>query len=267
MANAQSKALTSSGLKAKQYGYSFLRFYLDGNQVGEFIHDPDGDSTYQYNVPVYVNHSVPFAGHLLQIVNGAIGGKQSLILLDYVVYTFDTEATVQPGESSSAHTLPPVTVSGATSMVPVSSSTPPTPSSLPTVVGQNSSSVGQSGLSRGYLALIITIGGGLVVAFVIGSAVAYWRKRKRSRVAPSTEYLRSVAASRGAQAGAVADAESPASPTSRWVSAGDVPPAPASFAPFEPDRPGSTRSEVPDTDSQGPFGDDNEAEIHEVPRT
>ncbi|OSD05807.1 hypothetical protein PYCCODRAFT_1361878 [Trametes coccinea BRFM310] len=71
-------------------GYSFLRFYLDGNQVGEFIHDPDGDSTYQYNVPVYVNHSVPFAGHLLQIVNGAIGGKQSLILLDYVVYTFVT---------------------------------------------------------------------------------------------------------------------------------------------------------------------------------
>ncbi|KAI9059609.1 hypothetical protein FKP32DRAFT_1126812 [Trametes sanguinea] len=239
-----------AGSKSSPDGYSSLYFYLDGDHVGEFFHTPNGDDTYQYNVPVYVNHSVPFGGHLLQIVNGAIGGQQSLILLDYVVYTIDTEATVAPGVSVSAHTLPPATVASASSTSQLSSSTPPLSSALPTVVSQDSSGLSHSGLSFANMVLVSTIGSALLVAFIIGSALAYWRKRKRSRVAPSTEYLRSVAVSQGTETGPVAGA-SPVSPTSRWASMGDAPPTPVSVAALEPLRPGSARSEAQDTSSQG----------------
>ncbi|CDO70908.1 hypothetical protein BN946_scf184829.g16 [Trametes cinnabarina] len=269
-------------------GYTSLRFYIDGKQVGEFVHNPSGDGAYRYNVPVYANSSIPFAGHLLQIINGAIGGPKSLILLDYVVYTFDTEAVVEPLPGDPESTLPPQTVPPTRSSVAFSSASliqgattassafftsqlssfaAPT-STVARQVPFVSSSAHPGTLSNVSLALVITFCGGFFVTVVIGTAVSKWQKRKRSRIAPSTEYLRGVAATQGGEAGAiVAGAGTSTSPTSRWTTAGDGPPTPVSIAPLEPLRPTSARGEASGSRFEGPFSDDNEAEIQQVSRT
>ncbi|KAI0651452.1 hypothetical protein C8Q79DRAFT_897976 [Trametes meyenii] len=76
-----------TGTYSSPDSYSQLNFVIDGETVGEFMHQPNGDGTYYYNVPVYVNESIPAGTHSLQIVNGQAGGKKSLVLLDYIVYT------------------------------------------------------------------------------------------------------------------------------------------------------------------------------------
>ncbi|OSD05809.1 hypothetical protein PYCCODRAFT_1361583, partial [Trametes coccinea BRFM310] len=68
-------------------GNSDMTFSIDGQEVGRFVQPPDGDTTYDYNVPVYVNTSLPPGPHQLVILNGQPNGNKSLILLDYVVYT------------------------------------------------------------------------------------------------------------------------------------------------------------------------------------
>ncbi|KAI0682003.1 hypothetical protein C8Q76DRAFT_573608, partial [Earliella scabrosa] len=70
------------------FGNSDMTFYLDGQQVGTFIQEPSGDSTYQYNVPVYVNASIPSGDHAFMLVNGRAGGQSALALLDYIVFTY-----------------------------------------------------------------------------------------------------------------------------------------------------------------------------------
>ncbi|KAI0666259.1 hypothetical protein C8Q78DRAFT_462469 [Trametes maxima] len=76
-----------TGTYSSPDSYSWLHFVIDGEAVGEFVHQPNGDGTYYYNVPVYVNESVPAGNHSLQIVNGQAGGEKSLVLFDYIVYT------------------------------------------------------------------------------------------------------------------------------------------------------------------------------------
>ncbi|KAI0719137.1 hypothetical protein C8T65DRAFT_523365, partial [Cerioporus squamosus] len=68
-------------------GNSDMSFFIDGNLVGQFVQPPTGDTTYEYNVPVYVNESLPPGSHTIAIVNGVPNGNQSLTLLDYIVYT------------------------------------------------------------------------------------------------------------------------------------------------------------------------------------
>ncbi|RPD58421.1 hypothetical protein L227DRAFT_505389 [Lentinus tigrinus ALCF2SS1-6] len=69
-------------------GNSDMSFFIDGILVGNFVQPPTGDTTYQYNVPVYVNESLPFGSHTIAIVNGHPSGNQSLTLLDRIVYTY-----------------------------------------------------------------------------------------------------------------------------------------------------------------------------------
>ena len=69
-------------------GNSDMSFFIDGNLVGNFVQPPTGDTTYQYNVPVYVNESLPSGPHTIAIVNGHPDGNQSLTLLDSIVYTY-----------------------------------------------------------------------------------------------------------------------------------------------------------------------------------
>ena len=69
-------------------GNSDMTFFIDGEQVGTFVQPPDGDTTYDYNVPVYANTSLAAGPHEIVILNGQPNGNKTLILLDYIVYTF-----------------------------------------------------------------------------------------------------------------------------------------------------------------------------------
>ncbi|TFK83223.1 hypothetical protein K466DRAFT_498881, partial [Polyporus arcularius HHB13444] len=69
------------------FGNSDMTFYLDGDQVGTFVQPPNGDPTYQYSVPVYVNEAIPSGKHTFTLVNGRAGGQTALALLDYIVFS------------------------------------------------------------------------------------------------------------------------------------------------------------------------------------
>jgi hypothetical protein len=68
-------------------GTSDMTFVIDDNIVGTFTLLPLGLPTYQYNVSVYSNTSLPAGPHTLSVVTGQVNGPKSLILLDYIVYT------------------------------------------------------------------------------------------------------------------------------------------------------------------------------------
>ncbi|KAI0358957.1 hypothetical protein OH77DRAFT_1396261 [Trametes cingulata] len=74
---------TSSSLDSS----ALLSFFIDDALVGHYVHAPNGDSAYQYDVPLFVSGPLPAGQHVLKIVNGASSVKKSLVLLDYVVYT------------------------------------------------------------------------------------------------------------------------------------------------------------------------------------
>ncbi|KAG6837227.1 hypothetical protein H0H93_013095 [Arthromyces matolae] len=57
--------------------------------TGSFSREPSGDNTFLYNVPVYANASLIHDNHTLTIQNGHVGGPKSLVLLDYIVYSYD----------------------------------------------------------------------------------------------------------------------------------------------------------------------------------
>lgn len=67
-------------------GNSDMSFFLDDEAVGSFASAPDGDKSYQFNVPVYANESLSSGMHNITIVSG-LSGTQSLTLLDRIIYT------------------------------------------------------------------------------------------------------------------------------------------------------------------------------------
>jgi len=70
-------------------GNSDMTFFIDGEIVGTFSQPPSTGSQpdYQYHVPVYVNYSMPATLHTFALQNGHIGGQESLVLLDSIIYT------------------------------------------------------------------------------------------------------------------------------------------------------------------------------------
>ncbi|KAJ3542873.1 hypothetical protein NM688_g5929 [Phlebia brevispora] len=85
-----------------------IQFYIDGQQVPQsytFTPDNPGINTYDYNVLLYANNSLPMGAHAIQIQNGVQGVSASLILLDYLVYTTDTDAvTTSSSQTTSSAT-------------------------------------------------------------------------------------------------------------------------------------------------------------------
>lgn len=79
-------------------GYSDMTFLIDSHPAGTFVHVPQGGpSLFTYNVSVFANDSLPNGNHTLTIQNGVVGGPKSLVLLDYVVYSYDNgNPTVAP---------------------------------------------------------------------------------------------------------------------------------------------------------------------------
>ncbi|KAH9902419.1 hypothetical protein C8Q73DRAFT_634874 [Cubamyces lactineus] len=76
--------VTRSGVSPD--GNSDMSFFIDGEQAGQYVVPPDGDTTYAYNVPVFVKEGLSAGSHQLIIVNGHANGNKSLILLDYIIY-------------------------------------------------------------------------------------------------------------------------------------------------------------------------------------
>ncbi|KAF9497096.1 hypothetical protein BDN71DRAFT_636153 [Pleurotus eryngii] len=66
-------------------------FFLDGAEVGRFIHVPENGSDFQYNVLVYSNTSVPNGNHTFQLLADS-NVNDTLILFDYAQYTLDIDA-------------------------------------------------------------------------------------------------------------------------------------------------------------------------------
>lgn len=111
-----------------------LVFALDGTVVGAYTYSPDpAGPKLLYNVPVYVNSSLPPGEHVLTISAGST--EWSLILFDYIVYT-----TEEPELSS------PLPVTGIHSPIPgVATFTPFTRPSGSTIYGSSVSSPGPTG--------------------------------------------------------------------------------------------------------------------------
>ncbi|KAL7285825.1 hypothetical protein ACG7TL_000934 [Trametes sanguinea] len=176
-------------------GNSDMTFSIDGQEVGRFVQPPDGDTTYDYNVPVYVNTSLPPGPHQLVILNGQPNGNKSLILLDYVVYTC-VVASTSPAEPTANYAACSQDV-GTTPISPsdtASQSSPPasssasvsitmTPTSFAATTGTSSSP--NTTQKRTIIIAVVTVCGVLGLAAAIVT-ISYFclRKRYRSYDAP-----------------------------------------------------------------------------------
>ncbi|PIL37474.1 hypothetical protein GSI_01168 [Ganoderma sinense ZZ0214-1] len=113
-----------------------LSFDLDGKVVGHYSHTPDSSDTILYNVPVFVSTELANTAHTL-IIRG--GGRESLLLFDYVAYTSEDAGGSSSSSSKSSST------STSTSSLPstptlVSTSPKASASSLPSISPHSSSS-------------------------------------------------------------------------------------------------------------------------------
>ncbi|KAH8116545.1 hypothetical protein DFH11DRAFT_1506467 [Phellopilus nigrolimitatus] len=63
-----------------------LSFSVDGNEAGTFVHQPTSSLDFQYNVPGFSKTDLANAPHTLTIQTA--GNDATLILFDYVVYTY-----------------------------------------------------------------------------------------------------------------------------------------------------------------------------------
>ncbi|KAI9066502.1 hypothetical protein FKP32DRAFT_372867 [Trametes sanguinea] len=113
--------------------FTSITFTLDGQNVGQFVHVPTASTDFQYDVPVFASDSLPNGDHTLVIeANGAT--NSSLVLFDYIVYTFEDDPTTT--------SPPPVTTSSTTSHAdpPTTTNTDPTNTQQTTQTSASSSS-------------------------------------------------------------------------------------------------------------------------------
>lgn len=164
---------------------SDMTFTLDGNIVGTFFQLPTGSSNFDFNVPVYVNSSIPDGLHTFTLTNGRDNGVTSLTLFDYYIYTQNTSSAAGPGSSSNGTSIPLSSTSS-------SPSTGMSTSSSSTASRQNASVVAAVGVHHGLskstrLIVIIaaSIGGPLLI--VILSAFIIWHRRRYGTYGPPSE--------------------------------------------------------------------------------
>ncbi|KAI0336259.1 hypothetical protein GY45DRAFT_1316380 [Cubamyces sp. BRFM 1775] len=292
-----------AGSDSSPDGYSSMQFELDNGQTSVFTHIPAGDDVYQYDALVFSATGLPAGIHTLKITNGATGGQKSLVLLDYIVYTRTSDATPRAisslaqtsiipaaGDASSSQPIIETSSTPFFATVPVSSASsvsetiitalsPAPPSPVPTATkgtGTSPNALSTAGgsppLGKILPATLLSIFGALILVGIAGWAVQAMRRRKRNRVAPSTEYLRSAAAAEGgdvhagvAGVGGMAGLGAPVTPLKGgWSTAGaaESPTTPVSLNTLEPLRPSSFGASA----GAGVFGDDRGSEIQEVHR-
>ncbi|TFK89882.1 hypothetical protein K466DRAFT_7232 [Polyporus arcularius HHB13444] len=97
--------------------YTSLNFLLDGEQVGTYVHVPTSDTAFEYDVPVYTNSNLAKKQHTL-VIEATGNTNASLVLFDYIVYTFTEEDAPPPSSSSTTTTVAsPTTTSSSTKPV------------------------------------------------------------------------------------------------------------------------------------------------------
>ena len=65
--------------------YTYLVFNIDGQDMGNYIHQAEPDSDFGYNTLVYSNTRLTSGSHNLKV--STTGWSNTLSLFDYVVYT------------------------------------------------------------------------------------------------------------------------------------------------------------------------------------
>lgn len=69
-------------------GDSDMTFYIDGQLAGSYSKSGLAVTGYEYNVPVFANASLTPGIHSFSLQNGRVRGPTSLVLLDYMIYTY-----------------------------------------------------------------------------------------------------------------------------------------------------------------------------------
>ncbi|KAJ6626894.1 hypothetical protein B0H10DRAFT_1941511 [Mycena sp. CBHHK59/15] len=103
-------------------GNSDMSFYIDGVLTGSFSQFAIGSAGFDYSVPVYSNPSIPPGVHTLMIQNGHVDGYKALLILDYIVYSYD-DGKPAPASSGSDNASTP-TSSGSASPATSTSASP-----------------------------------------------------------------------------------------------------------------------------------------------
>ena len=62
-------------------------FLIDALPVGAFTFSSASHHKSRYNVLVFADESLALRNHTLVIQNGQLGGSNSLVMLDYIVYS------------------------------------------------------------------------------------------------------------------------------------------------------------------------------------
>ncbi|KAI0751142.1 hypothetical protein C8Q80DRAFT_554988 [Daedaleopsis nitida] len=146
--------------------FTDLRFYLDDQPVGQFIHEFSptlNGNAIQYHVPVYVNTTLTNAPHTLLI--RATGQTASLVLFDQVVYSIELPDTdpMSTSPPKEPHVVPSVSTYPILSQPSASASASPSLSPSPSSNHPTSTSfiVGAS------IAGVVALSSLLAVLFVL----------------------------------------------------------------------------------------------------
>ncbi|KAI0706284.1 hypothetical protein C8T65DRAFT_231894 [Cerioporus squamosus] len=114
--------------------YTNLIFSLDGEQVGSYVHVPSSDTAFEYDVPVYTNGNLANKQHTL-VIEATGDANSSLVLFDYIVYTFTEEDPAPPSSSTTTTTV------ASSSTTSTSTSTQPTITPGSTTISSSSLSI------------------------------------------------------------------------------------------------------------------------------
>ena len=140
-----------------------ISFALDGETVGNFLHNPDSSSDFLYNQLVYANASLSVSHHTL--VMSASGRSPSVIVFDYLLYTTEAEEAT----SATAAATPDISASSAaTTLSP-------------------SSSVASSSVHTPTATIAGGVVGGVTLLFVGATLLRLHRRRRRRQTRPLTE--------------------------------------------------------------------------------
>ncbi|KAF5377159.1 hypothetical protein D9615_006416 [Tricholomella constricta] len=139
-------------------GNADMTFLIDGQPAGNYTRQPTGEIDFEYNVLVFAHESLTNEGHTLTIQNGHVGGQRSLVLLDYIVYSYENG----------------LAVSTPTSTQPLSPHTPPASESQPQPENTGVPAVSSSGKIVG--GVLGSIGGVLLVLLAF-----LWKRQRGSK--------------------------------------------------------------------------------------
>ncbi|KAH9897633.1 hypothetical protein C8Q73DRAFT_681944 [Cubamyces lactineus] len=178
-----------------------LTFTLDGASAGQYVHIPTDSTDFQYDVPVFVKENLANTDHTITIE--ATGDtNSSLVLFDYIVYTFEDDPvtssppTSSPNQGNTATSSPShqttsagpsptntsQTSSSSTSNTQTTFHSPAESGGLSTLSPASPTPGTKSSISSGAIAGGIV--GGLVIVLLVGLLALCVIRRRRQAAAP-----------------------------------------------------------------------------------